>query len=44
MAEHGPAFLADEPADSGGEDRAYVSYLPIGTILAVCREILTFGR
>ncbi len=35
MGEHGPGFLADEPADTGSGDRAYVSYLPIGTVLAV---------
>ncbi len=35
LAEHGPAVLADEPAQTGGEDEAYVSYLPIGTVLAV---------
>ena len=33
-AEHGPAFLADEPAPVAGEE-VYVSYLPIGTVLAV---------
>ena len=35
MAEHGPAFLADEPVETDTEDRAYVSFLPIGTVLAV---------
>ncbi|WP_144147335.1 NAD-dependent succinate-semialdehyde dehydrogenase [Paraburkholderia sp. BCC1884] len=38
FAEHGPAILADEPVEpiaSDGEDRIYVSYLPIGTVLAV---------
>jgi len=35
MAEHGPAVLADEPAQTDTDDRAYVSFLPIGTILAV---------
>ncbi len=33
-AEHGPAYLADEPASVAGEE-VYVSYLPIGTVLAV---------
>ena len=35
LVEHGPAVLADEPAPTGGDDEAYVSYLPIGTVLAV---------
>jgi len=35
IAEHGPAFLADEPAPVDGDDQVYVSYLPIGSILAV---------
>ncbi len=35
MGEHGPAFLADEPVETDTEDRAYVSFLPIGTVLAV---------
>ena len=35
MGENGPGFLADEPADTDSEDPAYVSFLPIGTILAV---------
>lgn len=35
MGEHGPAILADEPVATDTEDRAYVSFLPIGTILAV---------
>lgn len=35
IAEHGPAILADEPAPVDGDDLVYVSYLPIGTILAV---------
>ena len=34
FAEHGPALLADEPVDVGG-DRVYVSYLPIGSILGI---------
>ena len=34
FAEHGPAFLKDEPASVEGEE-AYVSFLPIGTILGV---------
>ena len=33
-AEHGPAMLADEPAMVGA-DEVYVSFLPIGVILAV---------
>lgn len=35
FAEHGPAILADEPAPVEGEDQVYVSFLPIGTVLAV---------
>lgn len=34
FAEHGPAMLADEPAPVD-EAEVYISYLPIGTILAV---------
>jgi len=36
-AEHAAAFLADEPADAGavGARRAYVSYQPLGPVLAV---------
>jgi succinate-semialdehyde dehydrogenase/glutarate-semialdehyde dehydrogenase len=37
FAEHGPAFLRDSPADAEavGATRAYVTYQPIGTVLAV---------
>ncbi|QGZ63083.1 NAD-dependent succinate-semialdehyde dehydrogenase [Paraburkholderia acidisoli] len=35
IAEHGPAILADEPAPVDNGDRVYVSFLPIGTVLAV---------
>lgn len=35
IAENGPAILADEQAPVDGDDKVYVSYLPIGTILAV---------
>ena len=35
IGEHGPAILADEPVETDTEDHAYVSFLPIGTILAV---------
>lgn len=35
VADNGPAILADEPAPVDGDDQVYVSYLPIGTILAV---------
>ena len=34
-AEHGPAFLADEPVEVETGDRVYVSFLPIGSVLAV---------
>ena len=33
-AEHGPSMLADEPA-MVGSDEVYISYLPIGVVLAV---------
>lgn len=33
-AEHGPTIMADEPAATGAVD-AYVSYLPLGAILAI---------
>ena len=33
-AEHGPKIMADEPAATGAVD-AYVSYLPLGPILAI---------
>lgn len=33
-AEHGPKIMADEPAPTGAVD-AYVSYLPLGAILAI---------
>lgn len=35
IAEHGPAIVADEPVPVDGHDQVHVSYLPIGTILAV---------
>lgn len=35
LAENGPAILADEPVAVDGDDQVYVSYLPIGTVLAV---------
>jgi succinate-semialdehyde dehydrogenase len=35
LAEHGPAILADESVPADGDDRVYVSFLPIGTVLAV---------
>lgn len=35
IAENGPAILADEPVTVEGDDQVHVSYLPIGTILAV---------
>ena len=36
-AEHAARFLADEPADAGavGAERAYVSYQPLGPVLAI---------
>lgn len=35
IAENGPAILADEPVSVEDGDQVYVSYLPIGTVLAV---------
>jgi succinate-semialdehyde dehydrogenase len=35
VAEHGPAILADEPVVVEGDDQVHVSFLPIGTVLAV---------
>jgi succinate-semialdehyde dehydrogenase / glutarate-semialdehyde dehydrogenase len=36
-AEHAAGFLADEPADAGaiGAERAYVTYQPLGPVLAI---------
>ncbi|HSH09708.1 MAG TPA: NAD-dependent succinate-semialdehyde dehydrogenase [Oceanipulchritudo sp.] len=33
-SQHGPAFLADEPVETG-DQRSYVAYQPIGLVLAV---------
>jgi succinate-semialdehyde dehydrogenase/glutarate-semialdehyde dehydrogenase len=37
FAEHGPAFLADAPADADavGAERAFITYQPIGAVLAI---------
>jgi succinate-semialdehyde dehydrogenase len=35
LAENGPAILADEAVAVDGNDEVYVSYLPIGSVLAV---------
>ncbi|MET0322496.1 MAG: NAD-dependent succinate-semialdehyde dehydrogenase [Duganella sp.] len=35
IADHGPAILADEPVTVDGDDQVHVSYLPLGSILAV---------
>lgn len=35
IAENGPAILADEPVKVEGDDQVHVSFLPIGTVLAV---------
>jgi succinate-semialdehyde dehydrogenase len=35
LAQNGPAILADEAVAVDGDDHVHVSYLPIGTILAV---------
>ncbi|MDT4917293.1 MAG: succinate-semialdehyde dehydrogenase / glutarate-semialdehyde dehydrogenase, partial [Pseudonocardiales bacterium] len=37
FAEHGPAYLAETPADAEamGAERAFVAYQPIGVVLAI---------
>ncbi|ALM86023.1 NAD-dependent succinate-semialdehyde dehydrogenase [Bordetella sp. N] len=35
IADNGPAILADEPVSVDGDDQVHVSYLPVGSILAV---------
>jgi succinate-semialdehyde dehydrogenase len=35
IADNGPAILADEPVNIDGDDEVHVSFLPIGTVLAV---------
>lgn len=35
IADNGPAILADEPVNVGSDDEVHVSFLPIGTVLAV---------
>jgi succinate-semialdehyde dehydrogenase len=35
IADNGPAILADEPVSVEGDDQVHVSFLPVGTILAV---------
>ena len=35
IAENGPAILADEPVTVDGDDQVHVSYLPIGSVMAV---------
>ena len=35
LAQKGPAILADEPVAADGGDQIHVSYLPIGSVLAV---------
>lgn len=35
IADNGPAILADEPVNVDGDDEVHVSFLPIGTVLAV---------
>lgn len=35
IAANGPAMLADEPVPVDGDEAIYVSYLPLGTVLAV---------
>jgi succinate-semialdehyde dehydrogenase len=35
FSDHGPGLLADEPVAVEGDDRVYVTYLPIGLILGI---------
>ncbi|NGZ87047.1 NAD-dependent succinate-semialdehyde dehydrogenase [Duganella sp. SAP-35] len=35
IAQNGPPLIADEPVAADNDDQIYVSYLPIGTVLAV---------
>ena len=35
IADNGPAIIADEPVSVDNDDQVHVSYLPIGTVLAV---------
>ncbi len=35
IADNGPSILADEPVNVGSDDEVHVSFLPIGTVLAV---------
>lgn len=35
LADHGPAILANEAVAVDGDDQVYVSFLPVGTVLAV---------
>ncbi|WP_249678817.1 NAD-dependent succinate-semialdehyde dehydrogenase [Pseudomonas abieticivorans] len=35
IADNGPTILADEPVNVDGDDEVHVSFLPIGTVLAV---------
>jgi succinate-semialdehyde dehydrogenase len=35
IADNGPGILADEPVNVGSDDEVHVSFLPIGTVLAV---------
>ncbi|MEX6663758.1 NAD-dependent succinate-semialdehyde dehydrogenase [Pseudomonas sp. W2-17] len=35
IADNGPAILANEPVNVGSDDEVHVSFLPIGTVLAV---------
>lgn len=35
IADNGPAILADEPVNVASDDEVHVSFLPIGTVLAV---------
>lgn len=35
LADHGPAILADEAVAVDGDDQVYVSFLPVGAVLAV---------
>ena len=44
IADNGPAILADEAVAVDGDDQVHVSYLPIGSVLAVMPWNFRCGR
>jgi succinate-semialdehyde dehydrogenase len=44
FAQHGPAFLANEAVEVESGDRVYVSFLPIGTVIAVMPRTFSFWQ